>query len=683
MQNYMIPEGFYLDQGSGLYYKVDEVTDELGNKVQWVTWFNDETGEYTQYSYPVEPESISEPEPIPVPVAQYVAPEGYFLDEASGLYYQVNDYQGQDGKSYQQVIWFNSITGEYTQANYESPSAEGVSAEETFVSDSQMTDEPQNKKSKKWIIWLVLLLIATGVAIWYFKPYEQWMKDKKKTENTTNVTKKTNVDCKLTVEPTEDHSAIIRLTVPNLMYSYDSFIEEEKESIMTYRWAVEFDQYAVAVTHFNQEKTKGKMYSIKEMQNSIWEIHENESRTIGDLNAMKLDGKTFVWSIHMEDMDFSKLKNYTVDIKIPGFSYHKTFKASQVITGKSTTKTETQNVKSVTKSTPFPHANLYYMLADSDDQFIYTIHQRDPHWKFQMEGARGDIYRVNKDGSYDGMEKIINFNESISAIAVEGNYIYYATSLMKSENGQDRYGFFRVPKKGGSAEFLFENEFSYIRAYDGKLYFVFPEQSLIGILNPKDRSIDYKAIDVTQIADIMSGGSKSNFHCFTPFSVYDGKLYFGGYFEQTCFYNSYDLNSGGLASIRKDSFDMLSETDEGRVMIYGLNPIFIENQSLINPDANGFLAITDHYFSCYKDSNLNKYAAFQLNPNDATSSFKDITNISITSSGDAYGVVGDWILFPDQLLLMKDQAVKKTISPDRVRDLSNYWNVEEALKEHM
>ena len=55
MQNYMIPEGFYLDQGSGLYYKVDEVIDELGNKVQWVTWFNDETGEYTQYSYPVEP----------------------------------------------------------------------------------------------------------------------------------------------------------------------------------------------------------------------------------------------------------------------------------------------------------------------------------------------------------------------------------------------------------------------------------------------------------------------------------------------------------------------------------------------------------------------------------------------------------------------------------------------------
>ena len=61
MQNYMIPEGFYLDQGSGLYYKVDEVIDELGNKVQWVTWFNDETGEYTQYSYPVEPEPIPEP----------------------------------------------------------------------------------------------------------------------------------------------------------------------------------------------------------------------------------------------------------------------------------------------------------------------------------------------------------------------------------------------------------------------------------------------------------------------------------------------------------------------------------------------------------------------------------------------------------------------------------------------
>ena len=29
------------------------------------------------------------------------------------------------------------------------------------------------------------------------------------------------------------------------------------------------------------------------------------------------------------------------------------------------------------------------------------------------------------------------------------------------------------------------------------------------------------------------------------------------------------------------------------------------------------------------------------------------------------------------------EAIKKTISPDQVRDLSNYWNVEEVLKEHM
>lgn len=680
MQNYMIPEGFYFDQGSGLYYKVDEVMDESGNKVQWVTWFNDETGEYTQYSYPVEPEPI--PEPTPVPIAQYVAPEGYFLDEASGLYYQVNDYQGQDGKFYQQVIWFNCSTGEYTQTNYEMPPAKASSPDEGEITKED-DKEGKGKKSKKWMIWTLLLLIAIGVAVWYFKPYEQWFNDKKKTEHTTNGTTKNEVECKLTVEPTEDHSAIIRLTVPNLMYSYDSYLEKEKEGIMTYRWAVEFDQYAVAVTHVNHEKTKGKMYSIKEMQNSIWEIQGDESRTIGQLDAMKLDGKTFEWSIHMEDMDFSKLKNYTIDIKIPGFSYHKTFKASQVLTTASVSKVDTQNENSVTKPTPFPHANLYYMLADSDDQFIYTIHQRDPHWKFQMEGARGDIYRVKKDGSEEAMEKIISCNESISAIAIEGNYIYYATSLMRSENGQDRYGFFRVPKKGGNAEFLFENEFSYIRAYDGKIYFVFPEQCLIGILNPKDRSIDYKTIDVTQIADIMSGGSKSNFHCFTPFSVYEGKLYFGGYFEQNYFYNSYDLNTGSLASIQKESFDMVSETDEGRVMIYGLNPIFIQNKSLINPDANGFLAITDHFFSCYKDSNLNKYAAFQLDPSDATSSFKDITNISINSSGDAYGVVGDWILFPDQLLLMKDQAIKKTISPDQVRDLSNYWNVEEALKDHM
>ena len=616
----------------------------------------------------------------------YSVPEGYYLDEASGLYYQVNHYQGQDHRLYQQVIWFNTMTGEYTQNNYEIPSANGEipDGKEQIATEQAVIEE--QKKRKGWMIWALILIVATGVAIWYFKPYEHWMNDKKEPEKMIAQKEDHKTECALTVEPMDDHAAIIRLTVPNLMYSYESFLPEEKENIMTYRWAVEFDQYAVAVTHVNHEKTKGKMYSIKEMQNSIWEIQGNESHTIGNMDSMKLDGKTFVWSIHMEDVDFSKLDKFTVDIKIPGFSYHKVMKVNQVIKSSKTADNPVEGSDNKGNAVSYPHANLYYMLADSDDQYIYMIHQRDSYWKFQMEGARGSIYRMKKDGSSENMEKIIcsqSNPESISSLAVDKNYIYYAVNLMRSENGQDRYGFFRVNKKGGEAEFLFENEFSYIREYEGMIYFVFPEQALIGILNPKDKKIEYKKIDVTQIADIMSGGSKSEYHCFTPFSVDDGKVYFGGYFEQTYFYNTYQLSSNKLTTIKSGLFDMISENDEGRVMVYGLNPIFIQGESLMNPDANGYLSITKSKYSCFKEPHSSQYLIVQFDPQNAEKSISEAKSMAINSSGDAYGVSGDWLLFSDQFVLLKDGVIYKQKSPDRVEDVSNRWNIDDVMKKHM
>lgn len=55
MEKYYPPEGFIRDKNSNLYYQKLIGTDENGVSVQYVTWFDAETGEYSQHQYPNEP----------------------------------------------------------------------------------------------------------------------------------------------------------------------------------------------------------------------------------------------------------------------------------------------------------------------------------------------------------------------------------------------------------------------------------------------------------------------------------------------------------------------------------------------------------------------------------------------------------------------------------------------------
>ncbi|HKM04493.1 MAG TPA: leucine-rich repeat domain-containing protein [Lachnospiraceae bacterium] len=54
MQNYSAPEGFIYDENSCMYYQSVPSYDEAGNVNQLVTWFNAESGEYTQYYYSMD-----------------------------------------------------------------------------------------------------------------------------------------------------------------------------------------------------------------------------------------------------------------------------------------------------------------------------------------------------------------------------------------------------------------------------------------------------------------------------------------------------------------------------------------------------------------------------------------------------------------------------------------------------
>ena len=67
MANFLPPEGYEFDQNSGLYYTQVIANDSAGNQVQVVTWFNAESGEYTQNTYPIEGSQL----------AQSATPSGY------------------------------------------------------------------------------------------------------------------------------------------------------------------------------------------------------------------------------------------------------------------------------------------------------------------------------------------------------------------------------------------------------------------------------------------------------------------------------------------------------------------------------------------------------------------------------------------------------------------------------
>ncbi|MCR4909470.1 MAG: hypothetical protein K5985_11625 [Lachnospiraceae bacterium] len=53
MAEYQAPEGYLYDPETGLYYSQVTAVDARGSRMQVVTWFHADTGEYEQQVYPV------------------------------------------------------------------------------------------------------------------------------------------------------------------------------------------------------------------------------------------------------------------------------------------------------------------------------------------------------------------------------------------------------------------------------------------------------------------------------------------------------------------------------------------------------------------------------------------------------------------------------------------------------
>ena len=181
----VIPEGFVLDEASGWYYQSAMAENEQGQPEQRVTYYDAETGTYTQAVYPVEPEAPAE---IPallteesVQQAESAVPEGFTLDETSGWYYQSTVVRDAQGLPEPTLVYYNPQNGAYVSVPQEerqpsdTPSARtamegpmppftGQAPKQTATTKAEPTRAARRKKGVAALVAVALLMALGGVG---------------------------------------------------------------------------------------------------------------------------------------------------------------------------------------------------------------------------------------------------------------------------------------------------------------------------------------------------------------------------------------------------------------------------------------------------------------------------------------------------------------------------------------
>ena len=158
-------------------------------------------------------------------------------------------------------------------------------------------------------------------------------------------------------------------------------------------------------------------------------------------------------------------------------------------------------------------------------QYGMNIQESDGYLYFKYVT---DLVRMPLTGSK--LENVIAFSEvvkigsdslqvSFSSFAILGNDIYFGMTPIEMGDGYGT-GYFRVPKTGGNAEFLFVMPESNLVIEDEKLYFLFQDNSAYGVYNPKADVLP----KVTKLKDAPACEEGE----LAPFSVSDGYLYYLG-----------------------------------------------------------------------------------------------------------------------------------------------------------
>lgn len=148
----MAPEGFFLDDSSGLYYQTEIEQNERGIEVQWVTWFNTETGEYKQESYPLQPEEKQHKKPVRNKKTTILLIAAMILVALTVIFvciFIIPHFQEQNSQSNQNGEWLdieNQVSDSMNKETqqYESKLSAGVG---TVLDDSDVMNQTNNREA--------------------------------------------------------------------------------------------------------------------------------------------------------------------------------------------------------------------------------------------------------------------------------------------------------------------------------------------------------------------------------------------------------------------------------------------------------------------------------------------------------------------------------------------------------
>ena len=343
MQNYLPPEGYLFDRNSGLYYQTQVVQQDNGSYVQWVTWFNAETGTYSQYSYPYEQNNAIKDEQKKVENEQDIKnenllnpPDGFVWDWESGLYYQSTMKQDETGNSMEYVTWSDAKTGEYAEAGYPISTHSQESREK---SDRNL----KGKNSTSTVVAILIVIIVSMVVFgWKFKWYEKFPIYNSDQQNaiTTESTNESNMENEevetenfsqqdMNIEDTsgyeikvnvlDNDSAVIRLSVPEIKNLYPAQVDGAGENDILYSWRVSFGNYSVSLSDLTEHISGSGEVLTSEMTGAFWKDSEDRSDLMptAELKTMMAEN-TILWEFTLPENNGMDLTNvdYTVYVQV-------------------------------------------------------------------------------------------------------------------------------------------------------------------------------------------------------------------------------------------------------------------------------------------------------------------------------------------------------------------------------
>ena len=521
-------------------------------------------------------------------MGKYREPEGYILDERTGLYYSQIIGVDETGSQMQIVTWFNTESGEYSQYTYPIENAD-------IMAHSSMQQVSQNISDTQSFEESTLLEAPPEPEIQLTN-----IKADKEYENERLHTKSKRVDSRKAYLPLIGALLVIFVVV-------------------------------LVVKGLSDKKAaRGKEVNV---------MTENTENT----------GNTAV----VEETD--------------AFASDSAVQSSEIASN-SDSKDEKNLAVENSSIYPFPNyatCNYVTQLADEDEQFVYAIRVDMGGWMYNGGLPSGNMIRFPKTGGEP--ELFAEAMDGIYSIAVMGDYVYYSVNY-----GGD-YTYCRKNKNTGEEEQLFNEDYSLLQAYDGKIYLFFAENGRqdIGIYDPtigelKVQTTDYALTLATGI------GGKQSVKAFSPFSIYNNCLYYGGWGDYTICYGKYDFSNGQTQIL--STTDALDLADAGYpeyvfdyIDRFGYSPNFINDNCEIdiwNVSFTSALLENGLFFSeCDYDTQF-----FTVDGNGYKTEYFVFNDKVPCLSEEIYlnGVSQNWVIYNDRALQIDLEGITNEISFEKI-----------------